>query len=193
MMANSTRRAASQSTLAPTSRNVVRPFGCGMLATSAGRSRSALMRRMSLEMAIRAPVLPAETAAAACPSRIASTAFHIEVPLPRRMAWAGFSSIEITRSECRTSERAARAGSRDNSACITVSSPCSSRRAPGISARAWAQAGITTDGPWSPPMASTEITRDRVNSALSSLGGLKPDSPRQYAAHCSLETKPLAR
>src|SRR3569623_1477071 len=106
MMANSTSRAASQSMLAPTSRKVVMPRGVGMLVTSAGRSRSALIRRIKSEMAIRAPVLPEETAAAASPSRTASTAFHIEVPLPRRSAWAGFSSMATTMSVSRISTRA---------------------------------------------------------------------------------------
>ena len=39
-----------------------------------------------LEIAIKAPVFPAETHACACPSRIASMAFHMLEPLPLRMA-----------------------------------------------------------------------------------------------------------
>ena len=43
-----------------------------------------------MEIAISAPVLPAETDASARPSFTASTAFHIDVPLPRRSAWLGY-------------------------------------------------------------------------------------------------------
>ncbi len=61
-------------------------------------------------MAIRAPVLPPETAAWASPSFTASTAFHRLEPLPRRRAWAAFSSAAITLSQPRTSQAALAAG-----------------------------------------------------------------------------------
>ena len=65
------------------------------------------MRSSSLEMAIRAPVLPAETTAPASPVLTASMAFHRLEPLPRRMAWAGFSSIATTLSVWRISQTSA--------------------------------------------------------------------------------------
>ena len=55
------------------------------------RSRSPAVRNSSREMAISAPVLPAETAARASPDLTLSTAFHIDEPLPRRIACAGLA------------------------------------------------------------------------------------------------------
>ncbi len=87
MMANSTSWVASLDTLAPTSSTVLAPLSVGQLATMAGRSNSlATILRISLEIAIRAPVLPAETAAWASPVFTASTAFQRLEPLPRRKA-----------------------------------------------------------------------------------------------------------
>ena len=116
-MANCTSRSASQSMLAPTSSTVVRPRRVGQLATSAGRSISPIMRSSSMEMALKAPVLPDETAARASPDCTDSMAFHIEVPLPRRMAWAGFSSMATTVSVWRTSQSALAVG------CLSSSGP----------------------------------------------------------------------
>ena len=76
------------------------------------------MRRMSREIAIRAPVLPAETAAAASPDRTLSMAFHMEEPLPRRMAWAGLASMETMSGVWRTSLALAAAGARRSASAI---------------------------------------------------------------------------
>jgi hypothetical protein len=125
----------------------------GQLATRAGRSMSADMRRISLAIAIRAPVLPPLTQAAASPVFTASTAFHMLEPLPRRMAWAGFSSAPITLSVWRISTRPASAGSlasAPSGRLVAVQQKRASR--PSLTARA--MAGTTTAGPWSPPMAS---------------------------------------
>jgi len=65
---------------------------------------SAAMRSSSRDMAISAPVLPAETAAWASPALTLSTAFHIEEPLPRRMAWAGLASMAMMLLEGRISQ-----------------------------------------------------------------------------------------
>jgi hypothetical protein len=76
------------------------------------------MRSCSLEIAMRAPVLPLDTAARASPSRTACTQFQRLEPLPRRKACAAFSSEAITLSVWRTSQTAAAVGSRANSALI---------------------------------------------------------------------------
>ena len=55
-------------------------------------------------IAISAPVLPADTAAAASPSFTAATAFHREDPRPPRSAFAGFASIGMTDDAGRISQ-----------------------------------------------------------------------------------------
>ena len=89
--------------LAPTSSTAVTPRRVGQLATAAGRSSPPAMRSSSLEMAISAPVLPPETAAAASPRFTDSTQFQRLEPLPRRSARAGFSSLVMRWSVWRTS------------------------------------------------------------------------------------------
>ena len=80
------------------------PRMVGHMAAMAGRSICAMVFRQTLAVAIRAPVLPAETAASASPSLTACTARHMEdLPRPMRMAWLGFSSMEMARSVWRTS------------------------------------------------------------------------------------------
>ena len=159
MMANSTSCSASLATLALTSSTAVTPRRVGQLATMAGRSRPTAMRRISLEMAIRAPVLPAETTAWASPSRTASMAFQRLEPLPRRSAVAGFSSLAMTSSVWRTSQAARAAGRRASSASRRARSPCSRKRTswPASRSSAIATPSTTTGGPWSPPMASIEM------------------------------------
>jgi len=122
-MANSTSWLALQSILAPTSSTAVTPRRVGQPATIAGRSDPPSIRRISFEMAIRAPVLPPEIAACASPARSASTAFQRLVPLPRRSAWAGFSSPEMTVPVCRMSDRPCSRGNRASSARIRSPSP----------------------------------------------------------------------
>ena len=61
-------------------------------------------------MAISAPVLPADTAASARPSRTASRLSHmLECLRPLRNAWLGFASMATATSVCRISALAARA------------------------------------------------------------------------------------
>ncbi len=150
MIANSTSWAASDVMLAPTSSTAVTPFKVGQLATMAGRSRSLeTIRRISLEIAIRAPVLPAESAACASPWRRDSTAFHRLEPLPRRRAWAGFSSMAMTRAVWRMSQTSAALGQRASSAFRLASSPCNRKRTGREPRRSIARdtAGTTTGGP----------------------------------------------
>ena len=131
MMANSTSCSASLSMLAPTSSTAVTPRRVGQLATMAGRSSPcADMRRISLEIAINAPVLPAETTAAASPAFTASMAFQRLEPLPRRIAVAGFSSMATTFSVCRISQTSSPSPARVSSARSAASSPCSRKRTP---------------------------------------------------------------
>ena len=78
----------------------------------AGRSMPGMVRRTSLAMAIRAPVLPAETATSASPFCTASSASHMLEPRPRRTAWLGLSCISMAMSVCTMRERAASAGMR---------------------------------------------------------------------------------
>ena len=70
-----------------------RPCASASRATSAGRRTPSIVRRISSDMPISTPVLPAETAAIASPFFTDSMAFHIDEPLPRRTAWPGFASI----------------------------------------------------------------------------------------------------
>ena len=110
--------------LAPTSSTAVTPFRVGQLATAAGRSSPPAMRSRCLEMTIRAPVLPPDTAAAASPRFTASTVFQRLDPLPRRKATVGFSSLVMTWSVWRTSAAARTAGWRASSASMRGRSPC---------------------------------------------------------------------
>ena len=72
------------------------PRVVGHIAAMAGRSTCAMVRRQIFAIAIKAPVLPAETATSARPFFTASIAIHIEdVRRPARRAWLGLSSIRI--------------------------------------------------------------------------------------------------
>jgi hypothetical protein len=94
MMANSTSWRGSTSTLAPTSSTTQKPFGVGQLAAIAGRCTLASMRSSTLEIAISAPVLPAERATCASPAFTEATAFHMLEPRLRRIASDGLSVID---------------------------------------------------------------------------------------------------
>ena len=130
MMANSTSCSASQSTLAPTSSTAVTPLQ-GRPAGHDGRPLQIRrdIRRISLEIAIRAPVLPAETAAAASPCFTASTAFHMEVPLPRRMRLGGLlvHGDDLV-GVADLADVAGSAACRPSRRRIAASSPCSRKR-----------------------------------------------------------------
>lgn len=81
---------------APTSSTTDSPRTVGHTAAMAGRSMPGIICRCSRDIAISAPVLPAETATSASPFLTASIASHIEDDLrPRRRAWLGFSSMLI--------------------------------------------------------------------------------------------------
>ncbi len=99
MIAMSTRCWASAPIVAPTSSTMERPRSVGQIAAMAGRSTCGMVRRQIFAMAIRAPVLPAETATSASPLFTASIAIHIEeTRRPERRAWLGFSSMRTDTS-----------------------------------------------------------------------------------------------
>ena len=117
--ANCTRLVASHSVLAPRSSITDSDFSVGSTAARAGRSMPGMVRSENSDIAIRAPVLPAETAALALPCFTASMAMPIDVVRARRRAWLGLSLMATTSSLWMTSARAARRGQRASSAAIT--------------------------------------------------------------------------
>ena len=70
------------------------PRSVGQIAAIAGRSMLAIVRRQNFDIAISAPVLPAETQTSASPVFTASIARHIDdFQRPWRSAWLGLSSM----------------------------------------------------------------------------------------------------
>ena len=90
--ANCTRLAASHSAFAPRSRNTVALRRVGISEAIAGRSIPGRVLSTNLESAIRAPVLPADTAAAARPSFTASIARPMLLLRPWRRTCEGLAS-----------------------------------------------------------------------------------------------------
>ena len=156
--AMSTRWAASAPIVAPTSSTIDSPRVVGQIAAIAGRSIWAMVLRQTLDMAISAPVLPADTQASASPSRTAWTAIHMDdFQRPIRRAWLGLSSIAIVRSEWRSSTAPSSFGCWPRSGLRTASSPTMRNFIAGWRSSASAAPGTTTAGPASPPMASSEM------------------------------------
>src|ERR1044072_2436889 len=78
--------------VAPRSSTTDSPLLVGHIPVIAGRSIPFSVRKWKRDIAINAPVLPAETATSASPFFTASMASHIEDVLrPRRSAWLGLS------------------------------------------------------------------------------------------------------
>ena len=96
--------------LAPRSRTMQLCLIVGHWPAITGRSMPGMVFRISLAMAIRAPVLPAETAQSASPFCTASRASHMLEPRPRRTAWLGLSCISMAMSVCTMRDRSASAG-----------------------------------------------------------------------------------
>ena len=91
---------ASAPIVAPTSSTTLSPRSVGQIAAIAGRSMLAMVRRQNFDIAISAPVLPAETQTSASPVLTASIAFHIDdFQRPWRSAWLGLSSIRTATSQ----------------------------------------------------------------------------------------------
>ena len=76
--ARSTRCSASAPIEAPTSSTIDSPRKVGHSAAIAGRSMPGRVLRLNFDIAISAPVLPADTATSASPFLTASMASHIE-------------------------------------------------------------------------------------------------------------------
>ena len=145
------------------------PLTVGQSAAIAGRSISPSGRKINFDMAISAPVLPPETAAAASPDFTASIAIHMLEPLPRRSAALGFSSEAIARSVWTARARAASAGCLASSGSMRAVSPNSRKLRFGWRFSEIAAPGTTTSGPKSPPMASSAMVRLTVMGALRSV------------------------
>ena len=110
-MAKSISWCASAPMVAPTSSTTLSPRSVGQIAAIAGRSMLAMVRRQNFDIAISAPVLPAETQTSASPVLTASTAFHIDdFQRPWRSAWLGLSSMRTAMSQCTKVDAAATFG-----------------------------------------------------------------------------------
>ena len=71
----------------------------GHIAAMAGRSMPGSVFRQNFAIAIKAPVLPADTVALACPSLTAWIASHMPLfQRPLRRAWLGLASMGIETS-----------------------------------------------------------------------------------------------
>ncbi|MGY3073779.1 hypothetical protein ACVWZZ_000150 [Bradyrhizobium sp. LM6.10] len=148
------------------------------------------VRRWKRDIAISAPVFPAETVTSASPFFTASMASHMEEVLrPRRSAWLGFSSPLTATSVWMIFEAAFSAGWRSSSGSILARSPTSRNS---ISRCLWSEMaapGMTTTAPASPPMASSAIRTllgikvlETWSGAVLNERGRKVGSPSMYMA-----------
>ena len=104
--ANCSSCSGEQFTLAPRSSTVVTPFRVGSCEAIAGRSTPGSVFSTNREIAISAPVLPAETQASARPSLTRLIATRIDESFLRRSASAGGSCISTTSDAASTAMRA---------------------------------------------------------------------------------------
>src|SRR5260370_10482525 len=103
--------------VAPRSSTTESPRMVGHTAAIAGRSILGSVRRLKRAIAIKAPVLPADTATSASPFLTASIASHIEDVLrPRRNAWLGLSCM-LTATSMRSEEHTSELQSHLNLVC----------------------------------------------------------------------------
>src|SRR5665213_60730 len=157
--AKSTSWSASVPILAPTSSTTLCPRLVGHSAAIAGRSIFSRTRSCTIDIAMSAPVFPAETTTSASFFATDSMACHMLVLRPRRSAWLGFSSIRTRSGEWRISVLAASLGRLAISGFNSASSPFSKKRTVGWRTTARATAATTMPGPASPPIASIETVR----------------------------------
>ena len=144
----STRCSASVPMVAPTSSTTLSPRTVGHRQAMAGRSMPVSVFRQIFDIAISAPVLPAETAASASPSFTAWIARHIEdLPRPERTAWLGFSSMAMAIVVWRISTAPLSRGSAATSGARIASSPNIRKVISGWRSRAMAAPGTTVEGP----------------------------------------------
>ena len=167
---------------APRSSTIDSPRTVGQRAAIAGRSMPAMVLSWNLASAISAPVLPAETARSASPRLTASIASDIEdFQRPWRSAWLGLASIAIATSVWMMRDAALSCGSRVEQRLDQRRG----RRTAGIRCRDAGRArsaapGTITDGPKSPPMASSAIrTLSGMDDLEGASAGAGPWSIRQ--------------
>src|SRR5437879_5794576 len=158
MTANWRRCQGLGSTLAPASRRIVNLRRFGSTAAMAGRSTPGSTPITNIEIAIAAPVFPAEMRAAALPSRTSSAATLRDESRLRRRACDGLSAIPTTWEAWRISRPRLWAPRRVTSRSTAARSPTRITDAPNSRTAATAPS-TTTAGPWSPPMASTATFR----------------------------------
>ncbi len=135
----------------------------------AGREIPSSVPSWNIDIAISAPVLPAEIATSASLVFTESMARHIEVLRPRRSARLGFSSMRTRSGAWRMVTRSSSLARLANSALSSVSSPWRMNLTVGWRRTERASAATTTPGPASPPMASIETVSSRAKPASLSL------------------------
>src|SRR2546430_706928 len=158
MTANCRRCHGFGSTLAPASRRIVNFLRFGRTAAIAGRSTPGSTPITNMEIAIAAPVFPAEMRAAALPSFTSPAATLSDESRLCRSACDGLSPIPTTWEAWWTSSPRLCAPRRVVSRSMAGRSPTRMTEAPNSRTAATAPA-TTTAGPWSPPMASTATFR----------------------------------
>ena len=167
-----TRWCASAPIEAPRSSTIDSPRSVGHSAAMAGRSMPGMVFKLNFAMAMRAPVLPADTAASASPFFTASSASHIDdFQRPWRSAWLGFSSILTATSVWTTRDTATSARCSRSSGSTTAASPKKMNSLSGWRLSASPAPGTTTAAPRSPPMASSAIRTFFGMDRRRSLGG----------------------
>src|SRR2546428_131756 len=158
MTANCRRCHGLGSTLAPASRRIVNFLRFGSTAAIAGRSTPGSTPITNIEIAIAAPVFPAEIKAAALPSLTSSAATLSEESRLRRSACDGRSPMPTTWEAWRTSSPRLCAPRRVTSRSMAARSPTRMTEAPNSRTAATAPS-TTTAGPWPPPPAPTATLR----------------------------------
>jgi len=93
------------------------------------REIPSIKRSRTTDIAISAPVLPADTATLASPAATESMERHMLELRPRRKAWLGFSSMRMMSGAWRISECLARARWRARIGRNTASSPIAAENA----------------------------------------------------------------
>ncbi len=167
MTANWNSCSGVESTFAPRSSTCVWPVTDGSAAMIAGRSMPGRVFSTKRAVAMSAPVLPALTQACASPRLTRSMATRMDESFLLRSAWEGSSSMRTCWEACTTEirlegGRAWRAISRSR----MLLSPTRIRVSSGCSSRTRNAAGTTTEGPWSPPIASSATVRSKAYSSL---------------------------
>src|SRR5665213_2753905 len=164
--AKSTNCSAVAETLAPQSKTTVWPRSVGQIEAMAGREMPSITPNWNMLIAIKAPVLPAETATSASLFFTTSSARHMLVSRPRRSTWLGLSSIATRSGAWRTPTRVLSLGWRARSPFKTASSPARMKFTSGWRCTTRINAVMTMPGPASPPIASTETVNSRATAIL---------------------------